>query len=580
MLHPLNRMTSSKIPKSRYIWNFRPAFRERITFPVNPLHLDILRGFTPLLLANMNDLETILIDGSEFKIAELTTFGFSTIGQIGDDPRPSSGILLIDGKRLEVEFRVRSDNASGSNCTYSNLSITTKSLIEKYLDGKQRIGGQELEARTYDELARGMTSSESADVQSNAIPQRSSQFKSVALLVLLFLMLGLTVLAIVFMRSRSSLSINNAALVGNFLPVNARIEGEIAELNVVEGQQVLQGDLLLTLKNPEIESACIQAGAARDAAKAKVAALKRQQDSYKLKLKTASKKLKLDLEVAKSELTWAEKVEMAASARVQRLEKYAGGSITALEFEEAEEALLASQSQVTAYRNQVRQIEFSQEAAKDGILILGDRLDDEVGRITANLEIARSELKELQTICDEANSQVAQLEMLAPRDGQVYSTYRQKGQYLKIADEAIAISYPGKSWAAGHLTQSQANRVRPGQPVNVNFPSLDVQLEGVVLAVGHRAMYSKGGYNADFRGSFATDVPVKVGINDLPQEIPSGIRIEMAIKTGFGLKWLDDALGYELKPIFEDDNDGVADEQVVAGQGTALPKQLLRTSVR
>ena len=528
----------------------------------------------------MNELEKLLIDGSEFQISELTAFGFRTIGKIEPDNDLLTGLLAIDGKRLEVEFRVRSQNAEGSSCTFSNLSISSKNVIEKYLDSKQRIGGQELESRSYDELAQGLTSSEEpSSVQSNAIPERSSQFKSIAVLVLVFLMIGLAVLAIVFMRSRSSLSINNAALVGNFLPVNARIEGEIADMNVVEGQQVRQGDLLLTLKNPEIQSLCIQARAARDAAEAKVAALKKQQDSYQVKLKTASKKLTLDLEVAKSEMNWAEKVEKASMARVQRLEKYAGGSITALEFEEAQEAMLASQAQVIASRNEVRQIEFSRESAKDGILILGDRLDDEIGRITANLEIARSELKELQIVCDEAERQVSQLEMKAPRDGQIYSTYRQKGQFLKIADEAIAISYPGKTWAAGHLTPSQASRVRPGQPVSVNFPSLDVQLDGVVLAVGHRAMYSKGGYNADFRGSFSTDVPVKVRINDLPEEIPSGIRIEMAINAGFGLKWLDDAMGYELKPILDDKLE-VPYEQMVAEQQTAVTKKLLRTSVR
>ena len=527
----------------------------------------------------MNDLEKILINGSEYKIAELTTFGFSTVGQI-EGEKSRIGVLSLDDKRLEVEFRVRSENASGSNCTFSNLTISTKKVIEKYLDSKQRIGGQELESRTYDELAQGMMSDEQpSDVQSNAIPQRSSQFKSVAMLVLVFLMVGLAVLAIVFMRSRSSLAINNAALVGNFLPVNARIEGEIADMNVVEGQQVRKGDLLLTLRNPEIESLCIQAKAARDAAEAKVAALKKQQDSYQTKLQIASRKLMLDLEVAKSEMNWAEKVEKASMARVQRLQQYAGGSITALEFEEAQEAMLASQAQVIASRNQVRQIEFSRESAKDGILILGDRLDDEIGRITANLEIARSELKELQTVCDEADSQVGQLEMKAPRDGQIYSTYRQKGQFLKIADEAIAISYPGKTWAAGHLTPGQASRVRPGQPVNVNFPSLDIQLEGVVLAVGHRAMYSKGGYNADFRGSYSTDVPVKVRINDLPEDVPSGIRIEMAIKTGFGLKWLDDAMGYELKPVIEDETE-LSNDEMVTEQRTAGPRKNLTTSVR
>ena len=138
---------------------------------------------------------------------------------------------------------------------------------------------------------------------------------------------------------------------------------------------------------------------------------------------------------------------------------------------------------------------------------------------------------------------------MAPRDGIVHVTYRQPGEFLRAADEAIALSYPGKAWAAGQVSIAQANRIRPGQPVVIDLPALDLRLDGIVSAVGHRAMYSKGNYNADFRGTTATDVPVKVHIANLPDNIPSGIRLEMAIKTGFGVGWLDRAMGYELKSI-------------------------------
>ena len=69
------------------------------------------------------------------------------------------------------------------------------------------------------------------------------------------------------------------------------------------------------------------------------------------------------------------------------------------------------------------------------------------------------------------------------------------------------------------------------------------------MAVGHRAMYSRGYYNAEFRGATATDVPIKVYIEDLPENMPSGIRLGMSINTGFGLKWLDEKMGYQLRKI-------------------------------
>ena len=139
--------------------------------------------------------------------------------------------------------------------------------------------------------------------------------------------------------------------------------------------------------------------------------------------------------------------------------------------------------------------------------------------------------------------------MVAPRDGLIYVNYRQKGEFIKVADELVGLSYPGETWAAGQVTSGQASRVIPGQPVSIRIPAIKCNLDGIVMAVGHRAMYSKGHYNADFRGANATDVPVKVYIENLPEDIPSGIRLQMAINTGFGVQWLDNSMGYELKTI-------------------------------
>ena len=75
------------------------------------------------------------------------------------------------------------------------------------------------------------------------------------------------------------------------------------------------------------------------------------------------------------------------------------------------------------------------------------------------------------------------------------------------------------------------------------------KFDGVVSAVGHRALYSAGRYSADFRGETATDVPVKVIIQDLPDNVPSGTRLEMTINTGFGVEWLDRSMGYSLRSV-------------------------------
>ena len=507
----------------------------------------------------MNLKASINVNEQCFDLIELDEYGCETSTPLSAAPSQNQGILSFDGQNLKVDFRVRSSNEETSTCTFSGLPLSSQQKIRKYIDILRRIGEAGiLEEKSYDELARGIDAAnvETGNEANATVSQRSALFKSAAMLVMIFALVGLFVLGVLFLRSRSSLKINNASLTGNFLPVNARATGEIDDLLVVEGQHVRKGDLLLRLKNPEIESLQISSRAARETAKLKVQALRKQLSSYQRKLTLASQKLTLDWDVSNSELEVATKTRNAAQARSNRMLPFVeSGAITDLEYNEVQEELLAAESLVIAAKSQLRQIEFSRKAMQKDILILGDRIDDELGRITAELEIAEAELKELDVVCSEAAKQFAQLEIVAPRDGKIYSTYRHRGEFLQVADEVVAISYTGTTWAAGHVTPDQASRVRPGQQVKISFTSLGMTLDGVVLAVGHRSMYSKGRYNADFRGTAATDVPIKVRIYNLPDDVPSGIRVEMAVNTGFGIDWLDKLTGFELKPVWDKGQD-------------------------
>ena len=69
------------------------------------------------------------------------------------------------------------------------------------------------------------------------------------MLLMMFALVGLVIVAFYFIRSRSTLSVNYSALVGNYLPVNVKAEGEIIELLVAEGD-VVKDCLLYTSPSP------------------------------------------------------------------------------------------------------------------------------------------------------------------------------------------------------------------------------------------------------------------------------------------------------------------------------------------
>ena len=93
-------------------------------------------------------------------------------------------------------------------------------------------------------------------------------------------------------------------------------------------------------------------------------------------------------------------------------------------------------------------------------------------------------------------------------------------------------------WASGHVPADQATKIKPGQIVELKVPSLDMTLQGRVAAVGHRAVYGKGGYLNDFRSPMPNDVPIKVEIDDLAGEVPSGLRLNMTVQLESNWGWI------------------------------------------
>ena len=515
--------------------------------------------------------ESIQFDGQSFPLSDLTEFGFNAPIQMPGAQRKGAGSLFLGNDRVDIEFRVRRQSGGVSSCTFIDFPISAREKVRKHILKRDR-GSGGLDERSYDELASGIiddsesvATTSSSEVES---PKQKGYVKSFAMMALLLTMLGMVVLAAVFLRSRSTLSVSNAALVGNCLPVNSKVEGEILEVLVGEGDAVRKGDVLVRLTNPEILNENRMLVAQLTTAESKVKSLEKQKAVFLTKLEFASKKLDLDREVALKELESAKQARESARAAYRRLEPFQrNGSVTRLELDEVANLFRAEETNCIAKENYLRQIEFAQKAAKENVLIIGDRVDDALGKIQADLEFAQAEVEELRQLNKLASQRKQDLDVVAPRDGFVYVAYRQKGEFIKIADELVALSYPGETWAAGQVSAGQASRVLPGQPVTIRIPALKSSLDGTVLAVGHRAMYSRGHYNAEFRGATATDVPIKVYIEDLPDDIPSGIRLDMAINTGFGIQWLDESMGYEIRPVGGSsrptDQDEVATEPAV-----------------
>ena len=275
------------------------------------------------------------------------------------------------------------------------------------------------------------------------------------------------------------------------------------------------------------------ANAALATAEQEVAAYRKQISGHHVRISVTQKRLKHQITSAQSEVDKARFDFRIADAQVQRMKPLAeADNVAKIDYEQALSTRNSLQAAINARMSELKSLKVALEAIEKNILVMGDRVDDSLGEMKAKLTIAEAKVKELQVAERLAKKNSKGIDIIAQRDGVVYAIYRQKGEFLKIAEEVLAINLPDRSWASGHVPAAEAVKIRPGQEVNVSIPSMGIVASGTVAAIGHRAVHGKGGYTAEFRGE-AMDVPIKVQIHELPRAVPSGIRLKMAVKLGF-----------------------------------------------
>ena len=110
----------------------------------------------------------------------------------------------------------------------------------------------------------------------------------------------------------------------------------------------------------------------------------------------------------------------------------------------------------------------------------------------------------------------------------------------------MALSLDEGGWATGHVTNNLATNIKPGQEVEIEIPSLDILTKGIVSGIGHRAVYGRGGYSAEFR-SGPDEVPIRVSLAALKHQVPSGLRLNMTVRVHDHLaamkQWFDGIIG-------------------------------------
>ena len=367
-----------------------------------------------------------------FDVEELDAFAFTVKSEafmsLEGPNQTHNGEIVILGEDIPVQFRVRHQDGLQSRCGFYDLPIKTRERLLALQEEATRVGSDELHGLSYDELAEGKTTK----VASAPRPSSSGFVKkavATTLLAAAMLLIGGWILFLV--RSKSTISVANGVMVGNYHPVSAPVEGELLDVLVSIGDEVQPGQVLATIENhvktQEVE--LIETRLRR--AKRELAIHQSHVDQIESMMKFATLKIEKDLIVADADKARVVAEKRVATSQLNRLKPLmASGNIPEAEYEETE-ALVATHNAVIERQEAVIDtLKLAQRAADSQVLVGDMTVSNPLSDARKEAELAQAVVDELIETKSMLLAQSKPIELVSPSAGTIYAIYRREGDYM------------------------------------------------------------------------------------------------------------------------------------------------------
>jgi membrane fusion protein (multidrug efflux system) len=341
---------------------------------------------------------------------------------------------------------------------------------------------------------------------------------------------------------RTHASTDDAYVVGNIVPISARVPGTVLTVHVEDHQQVEAGQLLAQLDRRDFEIRVQQAESAVAIAAAQVrrAALEvplMQESTSSDTARTsatlravqmAQRESQYRTEEAQARLRTQEAAVAAAQAEVDRglarldmtrtaFERtkrlFADGVVAQQQFDEAESSLRAAQAEWRANQQKLEQAQREVERAAAELrgrhqaveqaqarvveaqaLLAGSQANRQSVDIKqAQVQVAQAQLQQAQADLEYAEQQLAYTTLRAPVTGVVAKKNLEIGQVVQAGRPVLAIVPVQDVWVEANFKETQLQYMRPGQKATLKVDAYPSQVfTGTVASIspGTGAVFS------------------------------------------------------------------------------------------
>jgi membrane fusion protein (multidrug efflux system) len=275
-------------------------------------------------------------------------------------------------------------------------------------------------------------------------------------------------------------STDDAFIEGHIVSIAAKVPGEVMATHVTENQAVKAGDLLVEVDPQSFEVRLTQKRAALQSAVANQRGFLAGFELMRTRVATAeATKKQSEAEAAASKALY-ENTETNWNRAKDMRAKEGFGAISEQDFDNAKAAMTSAEANWQAA---------VEKAASDESRIV--EAQNELSPAEKFYEEAGAKVDQSQADVKAAELELSFTKVLAPVDGRITRKTVEKGAYIQVGQNLLAIVRP-EIWVTANFKETQTAHIRAGQPVRLEVDGMDRTLRGHVdsLQSGSGARFS------------------------------------------------------------------------------------------
>jgi len=298
---------------------------------------------------------------------------------------------------------------------------------------------------------------------------------------------------------------DDAQIDGHVMQLSTRINGQIKDVYVVEGQLVHAGDVLVAVDSQDYKIAEMQAQANLADAEAAAASshwkvpitsvtVQSNLDSAKTAVLNAGAAVRAseqNYESAKAALVQAQANAAKSDADLQRATQLiAKEDISRLQYDQAVATATANGAAVVSAQAGVHAAEQAVQQAQGKLLQARNDLQtaetapQQISLTRANAQAADAQVWQREAQLAQAEMNLSYTVILSPVTGIVGKRSVEMGQNVSIGQELVDVVPLNDVWVTANFKETQLAHMRPGQPVEVKVDAYGRRWKGRVTNLG------------------------------------------------------------------------------------------------